>query len=350
MLLAIGVGVLAGLVAPSTIATTEVLSRTQPSLLDLGVALVSGAAGAYALCRKDVSASLPGVAIAAALVPPLATVGVGLSHANWAIAGGALLLFLTNLVSISAASVVVFLLFGFRPSAETERLVILQRGAFGTALLLTVVAVTLGILTFNVVAQAQLEQDVRAAVAVAAAQLDRAEVVEVKVDPLVKDIVHLELTIRSPLSISYQQTVELQQTIAKQLNRTVQLLLTVVPTTQLDPFVPPTPTPTSTPTLTPTPTSTSTPGPTPTPTDTPTPTLTFTPTPTDTPTPTPTFTPTATATPVTIGVVVKTNGVGLRVHLSPDGPTFSNWRDGTQLDTRERTGDGRRTRVVTDAG
>jgi hypothetical protein len=286
---------------------------------------VSGAAGAYALCRKDVSASLPGVAIAAALVPPLATVGIGLSHGNFAVAGGALLLFVTNLVAISAASVIVFLLFGFRPSAETERLVILRRGALGTALLLTVVAVTLGILTFNVVAQTRLDQEVRAAVAAAAAQFDRAEVVEIKIDPLVTDIVHLELTIRSPLSISHQQTVELQQTIAQQINRTVQLLLTVVPMTQLDPFVPPTPTPTPTLTLTPTP------GPTPTPTETPTPTPTFTPTPTDTPTATPTFTPTPTATPVTIGVVVNTNGRGLRVHLSPDGPTFTNWRDGTRL-------------------
>jgi len=79
MLLAITVGFVIGLLASNSIQTGEVLSRTQPALLDLGVALASGAAGAYALCRKDVSASLPGVAIAAALVPPLATVGIGLA-------------------------------------------------------------------------------------------------------------------------------------------------------------------------------------------------------------------------------------------------------------------------------
>ena len=313
MLLAIGVGVLAGLIAPHDIATAEVLSRTQPSLLDLGVALVSGAAGAYALCRKDMLASLPGVAIAAALVPPLATVGIGLAHGNFAIAGGALLLFVTNLVAISAASVIVFLLLGFRPSAETERLVILQRGAIGTALLLAIVAVTLGVLTFNIVNQARLDQAIREAVAAGVAQLNQAELIEVKIDPLDSDIVHLEVTVRSQQSISYEQTVVLQQAIAKRLNRTVALLLTVVPTTQLDPFVPPTPTPTPAPTLTPTPTPT------------------FTPTSTDTPTSTPTFTSTPTATPVTIGLVVNTNGRGLRVHLSPDGPAFTNWPDGTRL-------------------
>lgn len=329
MLLAVGVGVVAGILAPDSIATAEILGRTRPTLLDLGVALASGAAGAYALCRKDVSAALPGVAIAAALVPPLATVGIGLSHANWAVAGGALLLFVTNLVAISAASVIVFVLFGFRPSPETERLVILRRGAIGTALLLAIVAVTLGILTLNIVNQTRLTQSIRDAVAVEMAQLDRAELTEVRIDPLASDIVRLELTVRSLKSISYEQTVALQEAIAKRLNRTVALLLTVIPTTQLDPFVPPTPTPTPTPTLTPTSTYTPTPGPTP--TATPVSTDTPTPTATRTPTATPTRTVTPTVTPVTVGVVTNTNGRGLRVHLSPDGSVFSNWRDGTQL-------------------
>jgi uncharacterized hydrophobic protein (TIGR00271 family) len=331
MLLAITVSFVVGVLAPGSIQTVEILGRTRPALLDLGVALVSGAAGAYALCRKDVSAALPGVAIAAALVPPLATVGIGLSHGDFLIAGGALLLFVTNLVAISAASVIVFLLFGFRPSAETERLVVWRRGAIGTALLFVIIAATLGLLTYNIVEQARTDQAIRAAVAVEVAQLDRVELTEVKIDPLVDDIVHLELTVRSPQAVSYAQTIALQQAIAKRLNRTVALLLTVIPTTQLDPFVPPTPTPTLTPTLTPTPTYTATPGPTPTPTNTPTTTPTFTPTPTSTPTATPTLTPAPTATPMTIGSVIKTNGIGLRVHLSPAGPAFTNWRDGTVL-------------------
>jgi uncharacterized hydrophobic protein (TIGR00271 family) len=98
MLLAIGMGLLAGLILPGEGLTREILSRTSPTLFDLGVALVSGLAGAYALCRKDVSSALPGVAIAAALVPPLATVGIGLSRFHLEIAEGALVLFLTNLL------------------------------------------------------------------------------------------------------------------------------------------------------------------------------------------------------------------------------------------------------------
>ncbi len=127
--------------------------------LDLGVALASGAAGAYALSRKGVSAALPGVAIAAALVPPLATVGIGLSLGQGQIAGGALLLFLTNLVAIIAAGGLVFLWLGFRPLPGQEaRTRVFQGGAIGIVLLLVAVTIPLGILTAQSVRQAYIHR------------------------------------------------------------------------------------------------------------------------------------------------------------------------------------------------
>jgi hypothetical protein len=60
--------------------TAEILNRTQHSLLDLGVALIAGAAGVYAHCRRDAQSALSGVAIAVALAPPLATAGIGLAR------------------------------------------------------------------------------------------------------------------------------------------------------------------------------------------------------------------------------------------------------------------------------
>jgi uncharacterized hydrophobic protein (TIGR00271 family) len=344
-LLAIGVGILGGWLAFGLPPTAEILSRTHPTLLDLGVALVSGAAGAYALCREDVSAALPGVAIAAALVPPLATVGIGLSTGDLTVWAGALALFLANLIAITAASAIVFLLFRFRPSAGTERIMILRRGVLGTIALLAIVAVILGGLTVNLINQVSLNREVRAAVAAEVSRLDRAELVEVSISPLSQRGVHLDITIRSPYGVSYQQTVALQKGIAERLNRTVELVLTVVPVTQLNPFVPPTPTPTPTPTWTSTLTPTPTPGPTPTPTMTPTPTRTATPMPTPTPTrpptetatatPTPTSTPTATPTmtptPVITGVVVDTGGRGVRVRASPGEKTIAAWPEGTHV-------------------
>lgn len=105
--------------------TGEILARTNPTLLDLGVALFSGLAGSVAVCRfggVGAVTTLPGVAIAVALMPPLCTIGFGLgSGANTRIMGGAGLLFLTNLVAIVASAFVVFLLTGMNaPEVRAE--------------------------------------------------------------------------------------------------------------------------------------------------------------------------------------------------------------------------------------
>lgn len=92
--------------------TSEILARTHPNLLDLGVAVFSGLAGSLIVCRGGQGGgvtALPGVAIAVALMPPLCTVGFGVgSRFNWAIISGAGLLFLTNLAAITAAAFTVF--------------------------------------------------------------------------------------------------------------------------------------------------------------------------------------------------------------------------------------------------
>jgi uncharacterized hydrophobic protein (TIGR00271 family) len=94
-------------------ANSQVISRVSPTLLDMLIALAAGAAGAYATVDKRVSASITGVAIAVALVPPLGVVGVTLTTSNYGDAVGAFLLFMTNLVSIILAASVVFVLTGF---------------------------------------------------------------------------------------------------------------------------------------------------------------------------------------------------------------------------------------------
>lgn len=94
-------------------ANSQVLSRASPTLLDMAVALAAGAAGAYATVDERVSQSLTGVAVAVALVPPLGVVGVALEAGRFHAAGGAFLLFATNLVSIILASMLVFVLVGF---------------------------------------------------------------------------------------------------------------------------------------------------------------------------------------------------------------------------------------------
>ena len=98
--------------------TAEILARTRPNILDLVVALFSGAVGSVAICKqpKGVVTSIPGVAIAVALMPPLCVVGYGLGIAvgedfsnGLEVASGGGLLFLTNLVAITFTAMIVFL-------------------------------------------------------------------------------------------------------------------------------------------------------------------------------------------------------------------------------------------------
>lgn len=116
VLMAIFVGMIIGWIMPPTNPTQEMLARAYPSLLDAGVALASGFIGAYATARKDIPAALAGVAIAAALVPPLCSVGLSVALGEPRLATGALLLFLTNLLCITAIAAVVFFWMGMRPT------------------------------------------------------------------------------------------------------------------------------------------------------------------------------------------------------------------------------------------
>ena len=113
---------------PQSLATnSQIIGRTSPSLMDLVAALATGTAGGFAMCRKDLSAVLPGVAISISLVPPLGVVGVCAGQGAWGDAFGALVLFLSNVVALVIAGSIVFTLGGYArdpsssPSANRRR-------------------------------------------------------------------------------------------------------------------------------------------------------------------------------------------------------------------------------------
>lgn len=133
---------------------TEVTSRTAPDVRDLVVALGAGAAGAYASVRKDASSALPGVAVAVALVPPLGTVGIALEAGETAFARGAFLLYVTNLVAIVLAGVIVFFVTGFVPPS---RLRLTYRRTMLVALIVAVAVIAIAIPLFRA-SQAAVEE------------------------------------------------------------------------------------------------------------------------------------------------------------------------------------------------
>lgn len=97
--------------------SSQVAGRVHPRLADLVAALATGAVGSFALVRSDVSDTLPGVAIAISLVPPLAVVGLTLESGESGEATGALLLFLTNVTAILLSGFVVMGLYRVRSAA-----------------------------------------------------------------------------------------------------------------------------------------------------------------------------------------------------------------------------------------
>lgn len=86
----------------------EVLARSEPTLLDLGIAIAAGGISGYAKVEPKVSSSLAGTAIAVALMPPVCVIGLGLSQADWSLSLGATLLYLTNLLGITLSCMLVF--------------------------------------------------------------------------------------------------------------------------------------------------------------------------------------------------------------------------------------------------
>lgn len=100
------------LVSPLQSVTSEIAARTRPNLFDLGVAIFSGLAGTYAMIRGRQGA-IVGVAIAVALMPPLAVMGFGLATWNLPILGGSTFLFMTNLMAIAISAAVLARIYGF---------------------------------------------------------------------------------------------------------------------------------------------------------------------------------------------------------------------------------------------
>jgi uncharacterized hydrophobic protein (TIGR00271 family) len=101
--------------------TEEMLARLNPTLLDLGVAIISGIAAAYSKSFKEIIQSLAGVAIAVALVPPLAVAGIGIGRWDFHFFYQAYLLFSTNLVGIIIAAIFTFRVLGYSAVVRSKR-------------------------------------------------------------------------------------------------------------------------------------------------------------------------------------------------------------------------------------
>jgi len=139
---AILVGYLISFIMPSSFDPTtnaQIMSRTAPRLVDLLAALATGLAGAFAIGRRDVSDTLPGVAIAISLVPPLANVGILLGAGRPDLASGSLLLFFTNYFAILLTGSFVFGIMGFPQAALRGTTPRIKRAAIAIVVLMVLI-------------------------------------------------------------------------------------------------------------------------------------------------------------------------------------------------------------------
>lgn len=120
ILMIYAIGIILGLINIDIPITHEILSRTQPTIMDLMIALAGGAAGAFASVSPRLSVAVVGVAVATALVPPLVASGILFAHMEWANAANAFILAATNVVAIQVSSSLVLWIAGFRRGSDLE--------------------------------------------------------------------------------------------------------------------------------------------------------------------------------------------------------------------------------------
>jgi uncharacterized hydrophobic protein (TIGR00271 family) len=231
VLVALLMSVLIGSLNPIGEPTREMLVRGTPSLLDAFVALASGVVGAYATARKDIPAALAGVAIAAALMPPLCTVGLAFALGLMNLAIGSALLFLTNILFIILSATIVFFYVGLT-NQVTEAPLSRQLLSLG---LIAVLAI------FVVFEISQLNNRVTDEMIVReelARTLTSAEVIELDID-LTDDQPRVSAIVRYERFLSDRAIREAQLSIAAALNRPVTLEIVGQRFTRITPLVEP---------------------------------------------------------------------------------------------------------------
>jgi uncharacterized hydrophobic protein (TIGR00271 family) len=159
ILLGIGVGylfaIILTIITPITQINAEISSRIKPNIIDLGIAVISGAAGAYAFSKEEIAKTLAGVAIAVALVPPLAVSGIGLAWLNFEVFAGAFLLLITNLTGMVLAAAFTFLMTGYSPFQ------LARKGLLISFAVVLSISIPLGYGFFQVVAKNEIVRSLR---------------------------------------------------------------------------------------------------------------------------------------------------------------------------------------------
>lgn len=199
---------------------SEVLARSKPTLLDLGIAIAAGGISGYAKVQPKVSATLAGTAIAVALMPPICVIGLGLSQANWSLSLGASLLYLTNLLGITLSCMLTSLMAGYTPLHRAGK-------ALLWALALTaILVIPLGVSFAELIEQAQLEASLKRALLNRTITFQRVELIKSDTNWLAKPP-EVRLSVRSSEALTPKQVHLLEAFVEKEMGQQFTLIFQV---------------------------------------------------------------------------------------------------------------------------
>lgn len=202
---------------PLTEITNEIAIRTQPTLVDLWIAFASWLVAFLSFWWKKMAVWLAGVAMAASLIPPLAVIGIGIGFGSMSIAWWSTVLFLTNLIAIIIAGILVFYLFGFHPTQKDDlkRSVINSVSALIMLMLLCIpLASSLVTITKNVHTQSTIKNITNTVIA----NIDDRISIETLGSVTNSDYEEISLTLKVPQEILKKITEEEQTNLAEQLS------------------------------------------------------------------------------------------------------------------------------------
>lgn len=198
---------------------SEVLARTQPNLVDLGIAVTAGGVSGFAKVRRKVNDVLAGTAIAVALMPPLCVVGLTFSQGDFGYSMGALLLYLTNLLGIVLACMLIFIVAGYTEPSH----------ALGWALGLTgLLLIPLGISFFQLVRQAQIKETIRQTLLNKTVTLGQRNIIlnELKIN-WTKNPPQITLNVKTEEEITPKQVLLVENFVSQEMNQKFKIVFMV---------------------------------------------------------------------------------------------------------------------------
>jgi len=228
ILLSLIISYLIGLITPFKEVGSEILTRTEPTIFELIIALVAGFMAAFVISYPKKSNMIAGVVIAAAVVPPLCVVGISFAHSNLEQAAGAFLLFIANIIAVVLSAALFFYLAQFKP-LESDLVKERRKGHFIWSLIfLIVILIPLIIITKNSLRQ---ENQYRLTRQVLISNIEEGSLVELEIKE--KDnTLYIFTTLRARSNLTSREMDKLISILSDTLNSSVNLQATVIPTVQ----------------------------------------------------------------------------------------------------------------------